>query len=138
MLLILLVSRKERARDAACRHSVRLVRRYRAGELPDVRGVSTASLIDPLTVLALRDDAVAAALLSALADISLLRSQVTTSRRRNSTADGWAIVSPAAGTIVTTDGGVAVRVIVDATGVGAGGPNPDEPPPSLSMALAAR
>ena len=63
--------RIERERALRRRHAVTLVRAYRAGELPDVRGVTPAALLDPLAALALRDQPTAAALLTALADAAL-------------------------------------------------------------------
>ena len=48
-----------------------LTRKYRAGELPDVRGVTPAALLDPLAALALRDGTTASSLLSALMHAAL-------------------------------------------------------------------
>jgi hypothetical protein len=61
----------ERERAKQKRHAVTLVRSYRAGELPDVRGVTPAALLDPLAALALRDAATASSLLSALMHAAL-------------------------------------------------------------------
>jgi len=64
--------RGEREMAKQRRHAVTLVRSYRAGELPDVRGVTPAALLDPLAALALRDAATASALLSALMHAALV------------------------------------------------------------------
>ena len=63
--------RVERERDSARKRAVSLVRRYRAGELPDVRAATPAALLDPLVALARRDAAVAAALLTSILDAAL-------------------------------------------------------------------
>ena len=63
--------RVERERASARKRAVSLVRRYRAGELPDVRAATPAALLDPLVALARRDAAVAAALLTSILDAAL-------------------------------------------------------------------
>ena len=63
--------RFERERALGRRRAVKLVRQYRAGELPDVRAVTPAALLDPLAALARRDAETASALLTALLDAAL-------------------------------------------------------------------
>ena len=63
--------RVERERTSARKRAVSLVRRYRAGELPDVRAATPAALLDPLVALARRDAATAAALLTSILDAAL-------------------------------------------------------------------
>ena len=63
--------RLERERALGRRRAVTLVRRYRAGELPDVRAATPAALLDPLAALARRDAETASALLTALLDAAL-------------------------------------------------------------------
>ena len=63
--------RFERERALGRRRAVKLVRQYRAGELPDVRAATPAALLDPLAALARRDAETASALLTALLDAAL-------------------------------------------------------------------
>jgi hypothetical protein len=63
--------RFERERALGRRRAVKLVRQYRAGELPDVRAATPAALLDPLAALARRDKETASALLTALLDAAL-------------------------------------------------------------------
>ena len=56
---------------------MKLVRQYRAGELPDVRAVTPAALLDPLAALARRDAETASALLTALLDAALESADAT-------------------------------------------------------------
>lgn len=63
--------RAERERARRRKHAVTLVRKYRAGELPDVKSVTPAALLDPLAALSTRDASTASSLISALTRAAL-------------------------------------------------------------------
>ena len=69
----------ERERALGRKRAVKLVRKYRAGELPDVRAATPAALLDPLAQLARRDAQTAKGLLTALLDAALVADDVSDS-----------------------------------------------------------